>query len=71
MKKFLPILCLTALLGLTIGCGESNSTGTGGTQTSSVFVTGEDAPVASVVAFNITINSITRNIKRRPLCGRL
>ena len=62
MKKFLPLLLLAALLALTIGCGgNASSTGGGGTQTSSVFVTGEDAPVSSVVAFNITINSITLN----------
>ena len=62
MKMSLPIFCVAALLVLTIGCGGTGtSSGTGGTQTSSVFVTGEDAPVASVVAFNITINSITLN----------
>jgi hypothetical protein len=60
MKKFLPISFLAALLALTIGCGSGSTSGTGGgTQAGSVFVTGEDAPVSSVVAFNITINSIT------------
>jgi hypothetical protein len=62
MKKFLSVSFLLALLALTIGCGGSgNSTGFGTNQSSSVFVTGEDAPLASVVAFNITINSITLN----------
>jgi len=62
MKKFLPISFLVALMALTIGCGgNGTSTGTGGNQPGSVFVTGEDAPVSSVVTFNITINSITLN----------
>jgi Domain of unknown function (DUF4382) len=63
MKKFLSISFLTALLALTIGCGtkSASTSGGGGSQTASVFVTGEDAPVPSVVAFNITINSIALN----------
>jgi hypothetical protein len=61
MKKFLPLLPLAALLALTIGCGSGTTSTGGGTQPASVFITGEDAPVSSVVAFNITINSITLN----------
>ena len=62
MKKFLPLSLLAGLLALTIGCGGGATSG-GGTQpgSGSVFVTGEDAPVSSVVAFNITINRIALN----------
>jgi Domain of unknown function (DUF4382) len=61
MKRFLVLFALLALCGLTIvGCGG----GGGGTTVSSnsqgaVFVTGEDAPLPSVVGLNLTINSIT------------
>ena len=61
MKKFLPLSILAALLALTIGCGGNAASTCTGTQPSSVFVTAEDAPVSSVVAFNITINRITLN----------
>ena len=46
-----------------VGCGAgsmSSNTQSGGNQ-AAVFVTGEDAPVSSVVAFNITIDKITLN----------
>jgi hypothetical protein len=44
------------------GGGSSTSSNTNSSANSAaVFVTGEDAPVSSVVAFNITINSITLN----------
>ena len=61
MKRFLVLSAFLALCGLTIvGCGG----GGGGTTLSSnsqgaVFVTGEDAPLPSVVGLNLTINSIT------------
>ena len=61
MKRFLVLSAFLALCGLTIvGCGG----GGGGTTVSSnsqgaVFVTGEDAPLPSVVGLNLTINSIT------------
>jgi hypothetical protein len=64
MKKFLS---LTGLLALTLsfaGCnGVSNSSSSTQTQNAQgqVFATGEDVPVSSVVAFNITIKSITLN----------
>jgi len=63
MKKFLSLAGLLALALSFSGCnGVSNSSSTQ-TQKSQgqVFATGEDAPVSSVVAFNITINSITLN----------
>ena len=64
MKRPLFIYGLLTLLTITLaGCGAgsmSSSTQSAGNQ-SAVFVTGEDAPVSSVVAFNITIDKITLN----------
>jgi hypothetical protein len=63
MKKFLWLAALLALALSFAGCngvGNSSSTQTQNNQ-GQVFTTGEDAPVSSVVAFNITINSITLN----------
>ncbi|HXM63621.1 MAG TPA: DUF4382 domain-containing protein [Terriglobales bacterium] len=47
-------------LRLVLELDTSTSTTTSA-QTASVFVTGEDAPLASVVGFDLTINSITLN----------
>jgi len=60
MKRTLAILCTLALTALTLACGGGTSTTSGGSASSQgqVFVTGEDAPLPSVVSFNITINSI-------------
>ena len=61
MKRTLAILCTLALTALTLACGGGTSTTGGGSASSQgqVFITGEDAPLPSVVSFNITINSIT------------
>jgi hypothetical protein len=62
MKRFATLLVLLAPLFLLIACGGGAGSGTQtGSQPGAVFVTGEDAPVSSVVAFNITIDSITLN----------
>src|SRR5580693_8132798 len=63
MKKFLSLTGLVALALSFAGCnGVSNSSSTrNSTPQGQVFATGEDAPVSSVIAFNITINSITLN----------
>jgi hypothetical protein len=62
MKRFATLLVLLAPLFVLMACGGGASSGTQtGTQSGAVFVVGEDAPVSSVVAFNITINSITLN----------
>lgn len=62
MKRFATLLALLAPLFLLMACGGgATNGGQGNTQPGAVFVTGEDAPVSSVVAFNITINSITLN----------
>ncbi|MGA2694892.1 MAG: DUF4382 domain-containing protein [Terriglobales bacterium] len=61
MKRTFAIVCTLALTALTLACGGGTSTTSGGSASSQgqVFVTGEDAPLPSVVSFNITINSIT------------
>jgi hypothetical protein len=63
MKRFLSLTGLIALALSFAGCnGVSNSSSTqNSTPQGQVFATGEDAPVSSVIAFNITINSITLN----------
>jgi hypothetical protein len=60
MKRFLGIAVALAFAMLGLGCSSSSSSPTSPTgQTANVFVTGEDAPLASVVGFDVTINSIT------------
>jgi len=66
MKSFAKFLILLGPLVLLVACGGStNTTQTGTTSPSNqqgpLFVTGEDAPVSSVVGFTVTINSITLN----------
>ncbi|MFZ0419709.1 MAG: DUF4382 domain-containing protein [Candidatus Sulfotelmatobacter sp.] len=61
MKRLLGTVLLLALSMLGASCGSSNSPATLSSQSSAVFVTGEDAPLASVVGFDVTINSITLN----------
>jgi len=64
MKRLLGITLLISLAILGVGCGSSpssSSSSTSSPQTGSMFVTGEDAPLASVVGFDVTINSITLN----------
>jgi hypothetical protein len=60
MRCYALLLILALIAAALTGC----SSGGGASFTQSqpaVFVTGEDAPVSSVVAFNITINKITVN----------
>jgi uncharacterized protein DUF4382 len=62
MKRFLVLPMFLALCGLTlVGCGggTSSTTLTTTPQAGAVFVTGEDAPLPSVVSLNLTINSVT------------
>jgi len=64
MKRLLSISVLLALTALTLvacGGGSNSGFGGGGSNPSAVFVTGEDAPLPSVLSFNITINSIALN----------
>jgi hypothetical protein len=65
MKRFFSMCVLALIAAISTGCGgggsQSSSSSSSSTSKSQVFVTGEDAPVSSVVAFNITINSVTLN----------
>jgi hypothetical protein len=65
MKRIWQVSILAGLCALTVACGSNSSSSgnnnTGATQNQSLFITGEDAPVSSVVAFNVTIDSITLN----------
>ncbi|MGA9979143.1 MAG: hypothetical protein WBQ08_11005 [Candidatus Sulfotelmatobacter sp.] len=63
MKRLLALTVAALLSAIMIGCsGSSNTlTTTTGAQPGNVFVTGEDAPLPSVVGFDVTINSITLN----------
>ncbi len=62
MKKFILLGVLLAVATLGLGCGSSkSSTSLSQNQAANVFLTGEDAPLASVVAFNVTLNSVTLN----------
>ena len=62
-KSWILYFLLFAFILFLGGCGSgsSNNGGGGGSQSGSVFIAGEDAPVPSVVSFNITIDSITLN----------
>jgi hypothetical protein len=63
MKRFLAATALLALIALAFtacGGGSSSSSNNSDNATQAhVFITGEDAPVSAVVAFNITIKEIT------------
>jgi len=62
MKRFVQILTLALLAITMIGCSTSSQNSDPNPNAKpAVFVTGEDAPVSSVVAFNITIDKITLN----------
>ncbi|MGA2855462.1 MAG: DUF4382 domain-containing protein [Candidatus Sulfotelmatobacter sp.] len=67
MKKFFGFALLVALtmMGMSCGSSPSSSVSTGGgggsNPQAAVFMTGEDAPLASVVSFNVTLNSVTLN----------
>jgi len=63
MKRFAKVLILLAPLVVLAACGSSGTQSGGGSgqNQGALFVTGEDAPVSSVVGFNVTIDSITLN----------
>ena len=60
MKKIFAFGVLLALTIIGMGCGASNNQQVS-SQPGNVFVTGEDAPLASVVGFTVTLNSVTLN----------
>ncbi len=63
MKRFFALTATILLATLMlVGCGSNSSTpNPGQSQSGNVFVTGEDAPLPSVVGLDLTINSITLN----------
>lgn len=60
MKKFFALGALLALSMIGLGCGASNTQKVSA-QPGAVFMTGEDAPLPSVVGFSVTLNSVTLN----------
>lgn len=65
MKRVLAFAALLGILTTAIACG-GGAAGSGGQRSFSsnptaVFITGEDAPLPSVVSFFVTINSVTLN----------
>lgn len=64
MKRICASATVLFLIAISVACGGGTGSMGGGGNTNGkgqVFVTGEDAPLASVAAFNITINKITLN----------
>lgn len=61
MKKFFGIALVLGLSLMGIGCGSNSTSQNSNSQQAAVFVTGEDAPLSSVVGFSLTLNSITLN----------
>lgn len=64
MKRFFTIASLFAATAVMMACGGTSSSSSnpgGSTSQAQVFVTGEDAPLPTVVAFDITLNKITLN----------
>ena len=62
MKRFFGVLVLFAFAAISlVGCGGGNGSTNFSTNppNGAVYVTGEDAPLSSVVGLNLTINSIT------------
>jgi hypothetical protein len=60
MRRFLALSVIVAVASLSwIGCGGGGP-GTFSTnpQAAAVYVTGEDAPLSSVVSLNLTINTL-------------
>jgi len=63
LKKWFTACFALALIALLAGCGNSsdssNSSGNSNPQSNSVFVTGTDAPLPSVVGFRVDITGMT------------
>src|SRR4249919_842635 len=56
MRRLIALLTLTVVFALT-GCGGNNAP-TSTAQSASVFINGSDAPLPSVLAFNVTLTSM-------------
>jgi Domain of unknown function (DUF5666) len=63
MKRLFALSAILLLATMVlVGCGSNSSNSASSQpQAGNVFVTGEDAPLPSVVGFDLTINSITLN----------
>jgi len=61
MKRLAAVLTLVALALFLASCMGGSSSPSGQQGQAQVFVTGEDAPLPSVISFNVTINKITLN----------
>jgi len=59
MKKFFALAFVLGLGMMGIGCGAKSSQSSN--SQGAVFMTGEDAPLSSVVGFAVTLNSVTLN----------
>ena len=60
LKKWFSCFCALALIALLNGCGNnSSSSNHTNPQSNSVFVTGTDAPLPSVVGFRVDITGLT------------
>jgi Domain of unknown function (DUF5666) len=60
MKRAL-LFTLVLLIAATSGCGGKGSNQSSQNNPGAVFVTGEDAPLSSVVGFQLTLNSVILN----------
>jgi hypothetical protein len=67
MKRVAPAILLVVIAALLMSCGGGNSTVSTSTPTTSatttvkkgtVYITGSDAPLPSVLAFQVTVNSL-------------
>lgn len=61
MKKVFAFALVFGLSLMGIGCASNSASQGSNPQSASVFMTGEDAPLPSVVGFNVTLNSVTLN----------
>jgi hypothetical protein len=59
-----PLFVLVLAMAVMIGCGSNSSnqsSSQNGNSSGNVFVTGEDAPLSSVVSFQLTLNTVVLN----------
>lgn len=58
-RKWFSGICAFALVALAVGCGGNITTPVVQTQSGTVFVSGGDAPLPSVVSFKVDISGIS------------
>jgi hypothetical protein len=62
MKKSFALVIMLGLSLMGIGCGSNSSSQSSNSNSqAAVFMTGEDAPLSSVLGFTVTLNSVTLN----------